>query len=112
MWPQCPQEGSGAATSFTQHVTGELEKLLVTVPRLCQRCQRAGGQTAGTLLLHQLVFTLLRFRELSGYDHKTQIDHEERADLTNERERTRVDEEKINAWTTIIETFRIYCTLV
>lgn len=86
--PESVVESDGAAPGLTQDVTHQLEEFLIAVSRLGEGRQRAGGQTASSLLLHQLMFSLLRLRELRGDDHQAQIDHEERADLDAETDRT------------------------
>lgn len=72
-----PEECGGAPAGLSEDVAGQLEEFLITVPRLGQRGQRAGGETGCPLLLHQLVLPLLRLRELSRNHNQTQVDHEE-----------------------------------
>lgn len=77
-------KGGWAAAGLAQDVADQLEELLVTVSGLSERSQRAGGQVASTLLLHQLVLSLFGLRKLSGNDHQAQINHEERSNLEQE----------------------------
>lgn len=50
-----PEEGSCASARLAEDVADKLEDLLIAVARFGQR---AGGQTGGSLLLHQLMLTL------------------------------------------------------
>ncbi len=65
-----PEERSGALARLTEDVADELEDLLVAVAGFGQ-C--AGGQTGGSLLLHQLMLALFSLRKLSRYDDQTQV---------------------------------------
>lgn len=65
-----PEGGSGASASLTEDVADELEDLLVAVSGFGQS---AGGQTSGSLLLHQLMLALFGLRKLSRYDDQTQV---------------------------------------
>ncbi len=79
-------KGGWAAAGLAQDVADQLEELLVTVSGLSEWSQRAGGQVASALLLHQLVLSLFGLRKLSGNDHQAQINHEERSNLEQEEE--------------------------
>lgn len=70
------------ALYFAVQVADVPEHLLVAASRLGVAGKRAVvGEVACPLLLHQLVLTLLCFRELGCYYNQAQVDHEEGAHL-------------------------------
>lgn len=77
MTESCKERGDAPA-ALSQDVTDELKEFLITVSGFSQS---AGGQTRGTLLLHQLMLALFGLRKLCCYDHQTQVYHEERTNL-------------------------------
>lgn len=78
-------KGGRAAAGLAQNVADQLEELLVAVSGLGERRQRAGGQAASALLLHQLVFSLFGLGKLRSDDDQAQIYHEERTDLQKKK---------------------------
>lgn len=63
-----------------------LEQLLIAATRLGEACDCAVvGEVSGPLLLHELIFALLRFGKLCCYDNQAQVYHEERPHLMEQK---------------------------
>lgn len=75
-------EAGNPALHLAVQVADVPEHLLVAASRLRVAGERAVvGEVACSLLLHQLVLTLLCFRKLGCYYNQAQVDHEEGAHL-------------------------------